>query len=144
MKITECWLQEKSACSDGIDWFKNQSETDAIKLIEKLMIERKFLWANWLIVHVLSIRQCVRYSIFAAESVLFNFENKFPSDNRPRLAIESAKKFLAGAADSAAYSAAYSAYSAARAADSAAYRAAARAAYEKIIQYGISLFEEKN
>jgi len=69
----------------------------------------------------------VSLSIFAAELVLKNFESIFPADDRPRKAIEAAKKYLENptednrsAARSAAESAAWSAArSAARSAQSA-------------------------
>jgi hypothetical protein len=66
-----------------------------------------------------------------AEYVLKNYEDLYPTDKRPRLAIEAARRCItdkSAAAGSAAY-AAYSAYSAAySAADSAAYSAADAAA----------------
>ncbi len=71
-----------------------------------------------------------------AERVLDNFEKKHPGNDRPRKAIEVARKYANGeatlneieAAYSAADIAAWAAYSAAWAADSAAYRAAYSAA----------------
>ena len=76
----------------------------------------------------------VELAIFAAEKVIGIYEKKYPNDDRPRKAIETAKKWLAkptdsaaSAADSAA-SAADSAARAARAAYSAAYSAADSAA----------------
>jgi hypothetical protein len=82
------------------------------------------------------------FAILCAESVLSVFEDKYPQDNRPRLAIQAAKYYLqnknnaadaARAADAAAYAAAYAAdaaaYAAAYAADAAADAAAYAAAY---------------
>lgn len=39
---------------------------------------------------------CRKTAIFAAESVLHIFENKYPNDKRPRKAIAAAKAYLAG------------------------------------------------
>ena len=87
---------------------------------------------------------CVEFAIMCAESVLHLFEEKYPTDKRPRYAIDAAKKWLsdqtgenrytaaaaaANAADAAAYAAAYYAAHAAAAVDAAAaYAAAAYAA----------------
>jgi hypothetical protein len=79
----------------------------------------------------------IKFAILCAKAVLHIFEDKFPSDTRPREAIEAAESWLKGADAAAAY-AAYAdtaAAAAAAAADTAyaaydaAYDAAARAAY---------------
>ena len=64
----------------------------------------------------------VKSAIFAAEKVIGIYEEKYPKDNRPRNAIEVAKKYLKGeiSADAAA-DAAYASADAARAARAAAY-----------------------
>ena len=73
-------------------------------------------------------------AIFSAELVLHIFEEKYPEDKRPRLAIEAAKKWLVNpsketaAAAAAAAAAAYAAYAAADAAYAAAAADAANAA----------------
>jgi len=57
-------------------------------------------------------KDSVSLSIFAAELVLKNFESVYPADDRPRKAIEAAKKYLDNPTDKnekAAYSAAESA-----------------------------------
>ena len=110
----------------------------------------------------------VALAIYAAELVIANFEKKYPDDDRPRKAIQAAKKWLRepteenqGAAESAARSAAESARSAAwsvwsarSAAESAARFAAESArsaAFEKIldecekwIQKRITTLDENN
>ena len=77
------------------------------------------------------------YAIWCAEKVLSLFEEKYPDDKRPRAAIETARKYLAGgcskedlqkAADAVA-DAADAARAAAWAADAAAYAAAYAVAY---------------
>ena len=75
-------------------------------------------------------KDSVALTIFSAELVIENYEKIYPKDDRPRKAIEAAKKYLRDPTEenrSAAYSAARSAdsaarsaYSAARSADSAA------------------------
>jgi hypothetical protein len=64
-------------------------------------------------------KDSVALSIYAAELCLKNFEKFYPDDNRPKQAIEAAKKWLLESTkenESAAESAAWSAWSAARSA----------------------------
>ena len=119
MKLTKKWLEEKTACDSGVEWFKAQKQTDSIKVLDALIADDKLDWANWLIVRMMTRPQCLVYAIYAAEQVLDIFENKYPKDDRPRKAIEAAKEVLkhdtpaaraaAGAAGEAAWSAAWSA-----------------------------------
>jgi hypothetical protein len=137
MKITKKWLIKKDACETGIDWFSAQDEADGIKLVQKLMLESHFDWANWLIVRLMKYKQYVSYAVYCAEQVIDIYEKEYPEDDRPRQAIEAAKKCIkykskknmAAYAASAAYAAAYAAASAATAAATAAYAATAYAAY---------------
>jgi len=155
MQITKKWLEEKSACNRGAEWFLSQKETDGVKVIKKLKKIKKLDWANWLVVRIMDYKQYVSYAVYAAEQVIELYEKKHPTDKRPREAIEAAKKCMdnpskknkdaAGSAYAAAYSAAYSAAYAADAAGAAAY-SATYAAYSagaamriKTLNYGIKL-----
>ena len=170
MKITKEWLKEERACSDGYKWsidtLKNKPMEDKL-FVKKLVKCEHYDWANWIFERIFSKKQSVQYSIFAAEQVIFNFEKKYPNDDRPRKAIEAAKLVLekdteknrsaASAAASAAWSAARSAASAesarsaawsARSAASAASAASAESAesaesemQKKIISHGITILE---
>ena len=151
MKITKEWLKEKEACPKGIDWFNAQDETNGIKVVKKLMTEKKLGWANWLIVRIMNYNQYTAYAIYAAEQVINIYEKQYPNDTRPRNAIEAAKLCLKNpskenksAAYAAANAAAYAAYAAANAADAAvAANYAADAAMKTIIlEYGLRLLEE--
>ena len=136
MKLTEQWLREKSACSEGVEWFLKQKEIDVVKVLKKLIKEKKLPWANWTIVRVMNYKQRVQYAVFAAEQVIGIYEKKYPDDKRPRQAIEAAKKCIENpskenkkatyAADAAAADAAY----------------AADAMRIKILEYGIKLLKE--
>ena len=144
MKVTKEFLQKHDACQSGMDWVtkNNLIGLHGIDFVNKLMESDKYDWANWLIVRMMNKKQKVQYAIFAAEQVLYIFEKKYPSDLRPRKAIEAAKEYLknpskktkaaatyaaaaayAAHAAHAAYAAAYAAYAAANAAH-AAYAAA--------------------
>ena len=136
MKITKQWLKKKGACDEGYEMFVNKKETDLKKICKGLIEINKLDWVNWLVTRKMNQKQCVQYAIFAAEQVLGNYEKEFPNDERPRLAIEAAKKYFKipseknkSAAESAAESAASAAESAARSAASAAWSAAECAAW---------------
>jgi hypothetical protein len=171
MDITKEWLKEKGACSEGVKWFNAQKETDAVKVLSKLIKEEKLDWANWTICRIFNYKQRVQYAVFAAEQVIDIYEKKYPDNKKPREAIEAAKKCIenpsvenkkaayaayaddavsAAAADAAA---ACAAAAAAYAASAAAATYAAYAAYVaadaarnkmkiKILNYGISLLED--
>ncbi len=127
---------------DVIKLFKSQKEDKPIKCIEKLIKIKRYNDANWLIAKLMNYSQRVEYAVYAADQVIDIFEKKYPNDDRPRKAIEAARRCIknpskknkaadATAAAAAAYTAtdAYTdAYAAAYAADSAyaaAYTAAA-------------------
>jgi len=94
-KLTEKWLRDHNACNLGITWFLNQEETDPIKLITQAIKKKQHLdWANWLIVRLMKYKQYVLYAVFAAEQVIDIFEKEYPDDDRPRKAIEAAKKCI--------------------------------------------------
>jgi hypothetical protein len=41
MKLTKKWLEEKTACAEGIVWFAAQKETDGLAVVKKLISEDK-------------------------------------------------------------------------------------------------------
>ena len=145
MNITKEWLQEKLACSAGVKWFLSQKESNAFKVIEKLISEDKLDWANWTIVRVMNYKQYVGYAVHAAEQTIAIYEKEFPDDDRPRKAIEAAKRCIENPRDenkkSAAYAASAAAYAAA--ADYAAYADYAKKEMKiKILRYGLQLLKE--
>jgi hypothetical protein len=155
MKITKEWLKEKSACSEGIEWFLSKKESDSIKVLKALISDDKLDWANWLIVRVMERKQYLAYAIYAAEQIIAIFEKKYPDDKRPRKAIKAAKSVLesdtkenrTAAAYAASYAAASAASYAADAADDAASYAASSAAVKRemkirILKYGIGLLSK--
>jgi hypothetical protein len=155
MDITKEWLKNKSACKDGYEWALktlNNKPMAADEFINALIKDEKYQWASWVLVRVFDKPNNVRYAIFAAEQVIKIYEKKYPDNDKPRNAIDAAKKWLdepneknradadaayaaadAAAADAAAADAAYAAayaaaaYAAADAADAAAADAAAAA-----------------
>ena len=154
--ITEQWLAENKACPEGVEWLKSRKADFAGDLlVEILMKEKKFDWANWLIVRIMPYADYVAYAVYAAEQVVGVYQKQYPNDNRPREAIDAAKKCITNptaenkSAASAAASTASAAYAASAA--SAAYdvaSAASAAAYAamkiKILKYGLKLLKEEN
>ena len=129
MQITLEKLEELRACKDGKEWFAAQKESELRKVVDALMADNRDGWARWIVSRVMSKKQRVEWAVYCAEKVLHIFEEKYPSDDRPRKAIEAAKEYLkTGTADAAAYDAADAAYAAAYDAADAAYAAAAYAA----------------
>jgi hypothetical protein len=118
MKFNKNWVKNTQPCREGLKWLLSQDTDDAVLIIERLISEKKFRWAEWAISKSLTKIQNVRWAVFSAEQVLPIFEKRYPNDLRPRKAIEAAKKYI----EAPAYAYAY-AYAAADAA------AAARAAY---------------
>ncbi len=140
--ITVNYLNKLGACPEAIEMFKNQRETNSIKILQGCMKINHFDWANWLIVRLMNRKQKLQYSIFAAESVIDIYEKKYPDDKRPRETVDAAKAVLkhdskknrasahaaANAANAANAAAAANAANAAHAAYYAAAHAAANAA----------------
>ena len=134
MKITNEFLKEKSACTDGFRWVNKRGIVglEHTEFIKYLLAHDHYDYSNWLITKMLDKDNLIRYAIFAAEQVLDIYEKKYPGDDRPRKAIEAAKEYLKTHSKSAAHAASAAASVAARAVDAAVYAAdatdAARAA----------------
>jgi hypothetical protein len=129
-KITDKWIKEKRPCGEAMAWW-DKKERDPLVILDKLITEKHYDWANWLVVRVMVKKQYVAYAIFAAEQVIDIYERKYPNDQQPRNAIEAAKKYLQTPSlknKNAAYAAANAAYAAANAANAANAAAAANAA----------------
>ena len=133
MQITEEWLKEKSACSEGIRWFSGCDRTTDMAVLKDLIEEDKLQWANWLICRLMDKPNQVRYAIFAALEVIHIYEKKYPKDKRPRKAIEASQAWLDNPSDKTK-----------TAADAAAAAAAAKKQLQlKILTYGMELFKKQ-
>jgi len=66
LRITGRWLRQHGACSEGRHWFNAQSETIGVKLVRKLMAERNYGWARWLLCRMLTRTQCLEFSLLIA------------------------------------------------------------------------------
>jgi len=149
MNITLKSLRKLSPCEPGYEWCRKnfkKGKNNLAEVLRALQNDGHNNWANWLIVRHMTHEQKIMYAIFAAEQVINIYEKKYPTDDRPRKAIEAAKEYLrlkTAAAAAAAYAAAHVAAAAAYATHAAAYAAYAAAEMQKrIIEYGISLIEK--
>jgi len=141
MKITEKWIKKHHPCPDGVRWLREQfeqSERDGKSLVRKLMKEKRYEWANWMIVRIMKYKEYVQYAVYAAEQVIDIYEKQYPNDEKPRKAIKAAKKCIKRNTAANRYAArvavyadvsSYSPYSAVKAAYSSAYLAAYSADY---------------
>ena len=127
-------VKKLKPCADGLEWLKARKTTSLKKLAEAAIADGKFMWAIWLATRLMDKTQNVRFAIFCAEQCLKIYEDKYPEDKRPRLAIEAAENWAnkqsdaAWAANAAARAAASDAAWTANDAANDAARAAARAA----------------
>jgi hypothetical protein len=96
-KVTKRSLVKRGVCEQFINWFMIQGECEPLKILHKLIEESTYeslLWANKGLIMLMTKKERVQYTIYAAKTVLDNFEILFPSDKRPRNAIESATKYI--------------------------------------------------
>jgi hypothetical protein len=94
MVITEQYLHNLGACQPGIDLWLTKKEADPIRCVDQLVKISKYTYATWLIAHLLTPKNAAKLAIYSAEQALPVFEARCPIDNRPRKAIQAAKKVL--------------------------------------------------
>jgi len=94
MEITKQWGQDRAVCSLGMDWFEKNKETDGIRIVEKLMLENKFRWANWVLVRLMKYIEYVSYAAYASEQVIDICEREYPNDKRPKELLDVIKLFI--------------------------------------------------
>ena len=91
--ITKEWIRDKNPCAKALKWW-DKKERDPMKILNLLMKEKKYDWANWFIVRIMTYAQYVDYAVYAAEQLIDIYEKKHPDDNRLRTTIASAKKCI--------------------------------------------------
>jgi hypothetical protein len=130
MKVTATAIKGLRPCKDRLDNYINHYG-------EKVLTKRQFMGLKnithedklWVAFRLMPKDNLKLAAADIAELVLHLYENKYPNDSRPRLAIEAARKGVAAqAVYDAANDAAFAVYDASRAAFAAA-RAAAYAAH---------------
>ena len=94
-ELTNNWFKKHNVCEDFYLWVLKRTDITIVGTVNQLISEDRYDWANWTIARCfLCKKHKLQYAIFAAESVLDIFEKRYSKDNRPRLAIEAAKKVL--------------------------------------------------
>jgi hypothetical protein len=132
-RIDTEYLRSIGACRDAVTEFE-QREADrltTLSILRLLIKEKRWDWFAWFAPRLMTHKQKVQWAIFCAEQVINIYEKKYPSDDRPRKAIDAAKACLKNPSEKTKRAAAYAANAAYAAANAAAYaaNAAAYAAY---------------
>jgi hypothetical protein len=93
MRINKEIVAKLKPCDDGYAWYLKNYSTD---LLETLLNVNDTCpnWARWLFIRLMNVKQRRSIAVFAAERVLPIFEKRYPNDDRPRKAIESAKAVI--------------------------------------------------
>lgn len=81
-----------------MEWFGNyKGDCELVPLLRALIADNEHDWAKWLIIRAMATIDydaVVSYAIFTVKQVLNIYEQHYPNDNRPRVAIEKAEEFL--------------------------------------------------
>lgn len=94
--LTLCQLKELNPCIEGFKWYSQNIKTENINEILPILANHRWDWCRWLFVRLLSDKQSRQLAIYCAELMLPVFEEAYPSDKRPREAIEATKLYLSG------------------------------------------------
>jgi len=114
MKITKQQIVNSEPCSDGLEFAKS-CNYNMVEIYENC---ERGDWMIWLLRKAKAIdkQQTVGIACLCARRSLVIFEKEYPKENRPRLAIEAAEKWVKNPTkenqkicDAAAYAAAYAA-----------------------------------
>ena len=147
-RVDRAWLKEHNACADGFKFWCEHCEGKDTEQQLLTLVKHSDDWAYWILTKLLNTKQNQQLAVFSAQQVLPIFEKKYPTDKRPRLAIEAAKNVLKNdtkknrAAAWAAAGAAWAAAWAATAARDAGAAGTTSAMKMKILRYGISLLHK--
>jgi len=75
-------------------WFKDYGETDLEKIVRKLIDEKKVWIANSLLTSSMNKKQCVKYTIYIAKSIIVHFDLLKCRFGNPVFIVNSAEKWL--------------------------------------------------
>lgn len=124
-KVGAAWLRKNDACSEGRRWALSECAS-----LAEVWRDARPDWLVWVATRpdVLDDRTLWLFACWAAEQVLPIWYASYPDDHRPRVAIETRRRWIDGQATDAELAAAMAAADAARAAADAAWAAALAAA----------------
>ena len=100
MDLSLSKLESMGACAPGIELYRQLGCPDTVESAVALAMQQdRFNYCNWLLTHLFTKEQNVKYAIYAAKSVLRIHGSKYPDDTRPRKAIEAAEEYLCNPTD---------------------------------------------
>ena len=134
LRITNEYIKSLSPCEDRFNNYIQHYENTDFSIAEFLKLDNiTYSDKIWVWKKFATINEAAMFGLYCADSVLHIFQNRYPNDDRPRLALQSAREYLADPSlennkkcKAAAYAAA-NAYAAAAAGAAYAYAAAAAA-----------------
>ena len=98
MQITLQWLQDNKAPNDLYTWAVNyfgvQTQVDSTALVNELVTEEHYDWANFIVLRILDRTKKIQYGIYATQQCINNFIVNYPNDGRPSEALSSAIIYL--------------------------------------------------
>ena len=95
MKITKRFINSLDPCFTLHEFWLKSKKPDLADFMLHALNENHFKWAIWLFVRSVDKITNVKLALFSAEQVLHIFEKAYPKDNRPRLAIQATKDYIA-------------------------------------------------
>jgi hypothetical protein len=133
MRITTELVKTFNPCNDRFNNYQTNYPNSDLHITEFLKLENiTYNDKIWVWKKVATINEAALFGLKCADSVLHIFENKYPEDKRPRLALDSVRTYLDNPTEENKKACRTAAYAAAAAADAAAdayaYAAAAAAA----------------
>jgi hypothetical protein len=96
--ITNDWLSRNHPCSEAIKWW-DKKERDPLKILNLLISNKKYKWANWYIVRIMTEHDYISYAVFAAEQVIGIYEKEESGRLECRCAIEAARRCISEPTD---------------------------------------------
>jgi len=79
--MTEKWLRKQCACPKGIEWFISRAyNSDPLSVLRRLIEEKRYFWASWLITRVMTKKQARHFAMFCVEQVRYILEKGIPSN----------------------------------------------------------------
>ena len=97
--ITQEWITKYKPCADAVKKYHYLIGKPPLVIIRRLVQNKDYKYANWLIVRVMSYHDYVSYAVFSAEQVIDIYEKQYPDDKRPRQAIEAARRCIENPSD---------------------------------------------
>jgi len=123
LRITNEYIKSLSPCTNRFNNYIQHYENTDFSIAEFLKLDNiTYSDKLWVWKKFATINEAAMFGLYCADSVLHIFQNRYPNDDRPRLALEAVREYLADPSlenkekCKATAAAAYAAYAAATAA----------------------------